>query len=94
MFSNHTQENYVIYTSIPTTFHPDRIPSMHAIFAYSQSLHKGIHDCKAVLYGAVSDHKALRLGLMLPLFEFHGHTLSRGTIDWPKILSDNNTRAM
>ena len=93
-FFNHTREDYVTYTSIPTTFHPDGIPSMHDIFACLQSLHKQIHDCKAVPHGAVSDHKAVRLSLMFTSIEFRGHALSRGTTDWPKILSDDHTRAM
>ena len=94
MFFNHTQEDYVTYTSIPTTFHPDGIPSMHDIFAYSQSLHKWIHDCKAVPHGAVSDHKAERLSIMLMSIKFCGHALSRGTINWPNILSDDHNHAM
>ena len=94
MFFNHKQEDYVIYTSIPPTFHPDGIPSMHDIFAYSQSLHKQIHDCKAVPHRAVSDQKSVRLSLMLTLIKFHGHALSHGTIDWPKILLDDYTHAM
>jgi len=93
-FFNHTPEDYVTYTSIPTNFHPAGISSMHDIFACSQSLHKRIHDCKAVPHGAVSDHKAVRLSLMLMLIKIHGHTLSCGTIDWPKILLDEHTRAM
>jgi hypothetical protein len=93
-FFNHTQEDYITYTSIPTTFHPDGIPSMHNIFACLQSLHKQIHDCKAVPHRAVSDHTAVRLSLMLTLIKFRGHALSCGTIDWAKILSDNHTRAI
>jgi hypothetical protein len=93
-FCNHTPEDYVTYTSIPTNFHPAGISSMHDIFACSQSLHKRIHDCKAVPHGAISDHKAVRLSLMLTLIKFCGHTVSRGAIDWPKILSDEHTRAM
>jgi len=93
-FFNHTPEDYVTYTSIPTNFHPAGISNMHDIFACSQSLHKRIHDCKAVPRGAVSDHKAVRLSLMLTSIKFRGHALSRGTIDWPKILSDEHTRAM
>jgi hypothetical protein len=58
-FFNHTQEDYVTYTSIPTPSHPDGIQSMHDIFVCSQSLHKRIHDCKAVPHGAVSNHKAV-----------------------------------
>jgi hypothetical protein len=93
-FFNHTPEDYVTYTSIPTNFHPAGISSMHDIFACSQSLHKQIHDCKAVPHGAVSDNKAVRLSLMLTSIKFCGHALSCGTIDWPKILLDEHTRAM
>ncbi len=57
-FLNHTQEDYVTYTSIPTPSHPDGIQSMYDIFACSKSLYKQIHDCKAVPHGSVSDHKA------------------------------------
>ena len=93
-FFNHRQDDYVTYTSIPTNFHPKGIPSMHDIFACSQSLHKRIHDCKAVPHRAVSDRKAVKLSLMLTLIEFRSHALSCGTIDWPKILTDDHTRAM
>ncbi len=94
MFFNHTQEYYVTYTSIPTPSHPDGIQCMHDIFTCSKSLDKQIHDCKAVPRRAVSNHKAVRLSLMLALIEFHGHALSQGTIDWPKILLGDHTRAM
>jgi len=49
---------------------------------------------KGVPHGAISDHKAVRLSLMLTLIIFRGHALSCGTNDWPKILSDEHTRAM
>ena len=93
-FFNHAQEDYVTYNSIPTTFHPDGISSMHDIFAGLQSLHKRIHECKAFPHGAVSDHKAVRPSLILTSIKFHGNALSCGTIDWHKILLDDHTRAM
>jgi hypothetical protein len=93
-FFNHRQDDFVTYTSIPTNFHPEGIPSMHDILACLQSLHKQIHDCKSVSHGAVSDHKAVKLSIMLTLIKFHGHALSRGRINWSKILMDNHTRAM
>ncbi len=38
-FSQHRAEEYVTYTSIPTSCHPHGVPSMHDIFVCSQSLH-------------------------------------------------------
>jgi hypothetical protein len=64
-FFNHNAEEYVTYTNIPTNHH-----SMHDVFSCSQSLHKQIHDCQAVLHGVASDHKALRLKLTLSLVQF------------------------
>ena len=49
---------------------------------------------KGVPHGAISDRKAVRLSLMLTSIKFRGHALSCGTIDWPKILFDEHTRAM
>jgi len=68
---------------------PNGIPIMYDIFTCSQSLHKQVHDCKAVPHGTVSDHKAVRLSL-----KFRSHALSRGTIDWPKILPDDHTHVI
>jgi hypothetical protein len=64
-FFNHNVEEYVTYTSIPTNHHPTVVSSTHDVFACSQSLHKQIHDCQAVLHGVASDHKAVRLKLIL-----------------------------
>ncbi len=50
-FFNHTQEDYITYTSIPTTFHPDRIPSMYNIFACLQSLTSEYMTAKQSLTG-------------------------------------------
>jgi hypothetical protein len=44
-FFQHRPEEYVTYTSIPTSSHPHGVPSMHDIFACSQSLHKQVKDC-------------------------------------------------
>jgi hypothetical protein len=90
-FFNHSAEEYVTYTSIPTNHHPTGIPSMHDVFACLQSLHKRIHDCQAVLHGVVSDHKAVRLKLTLSSVKFKAQAISRGTIDWPKIMLDDYT---
>ena len=91
-FFQHRAEEYVTYTSIPTSCHPHGVPSMHDIFACSQSLHKRVQDCKAVLHGVASDHQAVRLCLALSSIKFKAHAISRGTINWPKILSDEHTR--
>jgi hypothetical protein len=90
-FFNHTVEEYVTYTSIPTNHHLTGILSMHDVFACSQSLHKRIHDCQAVLYGVVSDHKTVRLKLTLLSIKFKARAISWGTIDWPKIMLDDHT---
>ena len=65
---------------------------MHDSFACSQSLHKQVQDCKAVLHGVASDHQAVRLYLALSLIKFKMHAILCGTINWPKILSDEHTR--
>jgi hypothetical protein len=63
---------------------------MHDIFACSQSLHKQVHDCVAVLEGVDSNHRAVRLKIMLSSIKFKARAISRGTIDWPKILTNEH----
>jgi hypothetical protein len=65
---------------------------MHDIFACSQSLRKRVKDCKSVLHGVASNHQAVRLCLGLSSIKFKAHAILRGTINWPKILSDEHTR--
>ncbi len=67
------------------------VSSMHDIFACSQSLHKQVHDCQALLHGVASNHRAVRLKLILLSIKFKALAISRGTINWPKLLSDNHT---
>ena len=52
---NHQEEDYIMYTNIPTPYHPNGVPSMQDIFACSQSFHKCIHNCKMVLHGVASN---------------------------------------
>jgi exonuclease III len=75
-FFNHNVEEYVTYTSIPTNHYSNGVPSMHDIFACSQSLHKIIHDCQVVLHGVASDHKAVRLKLTLSSVKFKARAIS------------------
>ena len=72
--------------------HLHGVPSMHDIFACSQSLHKWVEDFKAVLNGVASDHQAVRLCLALLSIKFKAHAILRGTINWPKILSNKHTQ--
>jgi hypothetical protein len=65
---------------------------MHDVFTCSQSLHKRIHDCQAVLHGVASNHKAARLKLSLLSIKFKVRVISRGTIDWPKVMLDDHTQ--
>jgi hypothetical protein len=90
-FFHHPPEEYATYTSLPTTHHPHGIPSMHDIFACSQSLHKLILDCQMVLHGIASNHHAVRLKIALLSVKFKARAASWGTINWPKILSDKHT---
>jgi hypothetical protein len=91
-FANYSLEEYVTYTSIPMDHHSTSVSSMHDIFACSQSLHKQVHDCRAVLHGVASDHRAVRLKVTLLSIKFKVWAISCGTINWPKILSDDHTR--
>jgi hypothetical protein len=91
-FFNHSTEEYVTYTSIPTNHHLTGVPSMHDVVACSQSLHKQIHNCQTALHGVASDHKAVRLKLTLSSIKFKTQAISRGTIDWPKIMLDDHTQ--
>jgi hypothetical protein len=47
-----------------------------------------------VLHGTASDHRAVRLKIALSSVKFKAHAISQGTIDWPKILSDDHTHMM
>jgi hypothetical protein len=69
-FFNNSMEEYVTYTSSPMNHHPTGVSSMHDTFLCSQSLHKQVHDCQAVLHGVASDHKAVRLKLTLLSVKF------------------------
>ncbi len=90
-FFQQQPKEYVTYTSIPISSHPHGVPSMHNIFACSQSPHKQVQDCKSVLHGVASNHQAVRLCLALLTIKFKAHAISCGTINWPKILSDKHT---
>ncbi len=91
-FFNHREEDYTTYASIPTEHHPNKVPSMHDVFACSQSYHKCIHDCKMVLHGVASDHQAVCLKVALSSVKFKAHgAMNQGVINWPKILTDEHT---
>ena len=89
---HHQPDKYATYTSLPTTHHPRGLPSMHDIFACSNSFHKQVQDCAVVLHGVASDHQAVRLKVSLASIKFKSCEVSLGTIDWPKILTDDHTR--
>jgi hypothetical protein len=89
-FFKHRTEEYVTHTSLPDSLYPKGVPSMHDNFACSQSLHKRIRECKAILDGVESDHPAVQLKIMLVSIKFKSRIVLRGTIDWPKILSDEH----
>jgi hypothetical protein len=84
-------KEYATYTSIPTTHHPQGIPSMHDIFACSQSLQKCVHDFQIVLHGTASNHQAVRLKIALASVKYKAQAVSKGTINWPKILSNEHS---
>jgi hypothetical protein len=64
---------------------------MHDVFICSQSLHKCIHDCKVVLQGIASDHRAVSLSVVLSSVKFkNSGTISCRTINWSKILTDEH----
>jgi hypothetical protein len=44
-----------------------------------------------VLHGVASDHQAVWLKIALASVKYKAHAISKGTIDWPKILSDEHT---
>jgi hypothetical protein len=67
---------------------------MHDIFACSNSFHKRVQDCAAVLHGVASDHQAVHLKVALASIKFKTHEVSQGTIDWLKILTDDHTRIL
>jgi hypothetical protein len=65
---------------------------MHDIFVCSTSFHKRVQDCAAVLHGVASDHLAVCLKVALSSVKFKKHTMSRGSTNWAKILSDDLAR--
>ena len=58
---------------------------MHDIFACSCDMHKKVKDCQVV----DSDHSPIRLKINLASIKFKGSTISRGVIDWTKVLTDD-----
>ncbi len=90
-FFHHQPDKYATYTSPPTTHHPRGLPSMHDIFACSYSFHKQVQDCAAVLHGVASDHQAVRLKVALASIKCRSREVSQGTINWPKILTNDHT---
>ena len=80
--------NYVTYVSKGE----DRTPSMHDVFACSHSLHKRVRNCKAVDDGTESDHSAVALRIALTSIKYKGCSVSRGVINWTKILNDDRYR--
>jgi hypothetical protein len=45
-----------------------------------------------VHHGVASDHRAVQLKIALSSVKFKAHAISRGTINWPKTLTDEHTR--
>jgi hypothetical protein len=83
-FFNHREEDYFTYTSIPTVHHPHGVPRM---------FQKHIHDYKMVLHSVASDHRAICLKVALISVKCKAHrAMSRGTINWPTILTDEHTQ--
>ncbi len=64
---------------------------MHDIFDCSNSFHKQVQDCAAVPHGIASDHQAVRLKVALASIKFKSREVSQGTINWPKILTNDHT---
>jgi hypothetical protein len=91
-FFHHQPDKYATYTSLPTTHHPRGLPSIHDIFACSNSFCEQVQDCAAVLHGIASDHQAVCLKVTLASINFKSCEVSQGTINWPKILSDDHTQ--
>jgi hypothetical protein len=90
-FFQHNQEEYATYSSIPTTHHPQGIPSMHDIFMCLQSLHKRVRDRNTILEGVNSNHHAVTLKLTLTSIKVQQScAISKGATNWRKIQSDEN----
>ena len=62
---------------------------MHDLFVLSNNLHKRVRDCKVVEDGIESDHSAVQIKLALTSIKFKEQDVSRGIIDWCKILNDD-----
>jgi exonuclease III len=69
-FFHHQPDEYATYTSLPTTYHPRGLPSMHDTFACPNSFHKRVQDCAMVLHGVASDHLAVHLKVSLASIKF------------------------
>ena len=63
------------------------------VIVWSKTLHKRIINCRVILDGIDSDHRAVRLDLILTSIKFkETHLLYGGNIDWRKILTNNDCR--
>ena len=67
---------------------------MHDVIAVSSKILKRVRDCKVVDDGIDSDHSAVSITISLTSIKFKGKAVSRGIIDWNKILADETTRAI
>ncbi len=80
--------NHYTFTNINDGEH-----TMIDVFACSQQLHCGVHNCRTTSGGVESDHSAVRLDLMMMLLKHRASTaLTQGTTDWQKIATHNPTR--
>ena len=75
--------NYTTYVSKGD----DKMPSMHDVFVAAGDLHRRIRDCKTVDDGIDSNHAAVAIKLAITSIKFKGRAISRGTVNWEKILT-------
>ena len=71
---------------------PPKAPQMLDVFSVSSSSFKRVRNCKTYK-GISSDHEAVELHLSLTQIKHSGDSsLSKGVIDWDKIMHDEPTR--
>ena len=81
---------YGTWTNIPRSNNGERRnPSMLDVIVCSSGLHKRVQNCKVIEDGLESDHRAVRMEMILTSIKFKEcSTAHGGSTDWRKILTE------
>ena len=85
---------YGTWTNIPRKDGERSKPSMLDVMVCSSGLQKRVQNCKVVEDGLESDHRAVRMEMILTSIKFkENSTAYGGSTDWRKIMTDTKYKA-